>query len=226
MNAMACSSTNTTPANNQQDSGPSAEAGKDATGGGETSTGTDTGPSGDSTTPTDGGGSAECGSKAPSLHPTKDGGGLYCPFAAETDAGDTIYCGAGSDSGAACCVSGEVGDAYPPSVCAAPGSSTCSFTATSGNTQIQCEDPATDCTGGQVCCAYGGKLEQAENETTKVLCSWDKYADWAGTTCATSCAAVDGGGTVLQLCTSDGECTSPKTCVAFTAKGIDLGYCK
>jgi hypothetical protein len=157
------------------------------------------------------------------LHPSKKAGDLYCPFGPEKDGGDTIYCGSANDSGGACCVSGEVGDAYPPSFCAQSGA-TCAFAASTGNTQIQCEDPATDCPSGQSCCAFGGHLEPDKNFTTGLTCPWQKYADWVGTACATSCASLDGGA-ALTLCTSDTECGSGKTCVAFEAKGIDLGYC-
>jgi hypothetical protein len=123
------------------------------------------------------------------------------------------------------CLSGEVADAFPPSVCSAPGTDTCVFTAPSENTQIQCEDPATDCTAGQSCCAYGGNLK-ADEGSSGVMCSFDKYVDWAGSKCASSCTGIDAGGTVLTLCAATTECATGQTCTAIKAKGISIGYCK
>jgi hypothetical protein len=162
-----------------------------------------------------------CGN-SPSLHPTslEAGGGVYCPFGGPASA-TTLYCGAGdAASEKFCCISGEVGTTYPPSQCEA----TCSFTATSGNTTIQCEDPATDCPSGNICC--GGAEKTIEEDTT---CNYYKLSDWVYTKCEStaSCAAAataPATGAEFQLCTSNGEC-SGKTCVAFKSKGVDLGFC-
>jgi hypothetical protein len=217
-NAAACSSSSSNPVT-QMDSGM-----KPDTGGADVKTSMDTGPGTDGTSGETGPSDAGCGVKAPTLH-SGTMGDLYCPFGPD---GSTLGCGSAKDSGGACCISGEVGDAYPPSVCAATGTDTCSFTATTGNTTITCEDPATDCPSGMSCCAYGGHLKPDTNDTTGAVCSFDKYTDWAGTACASSCTGFDAGasaGTVLELCSSSSECGSGKTCVAFKAKGIDLGYC-
>src|SRR5580700_11588449 len=127
-------------------------------------------PATDSGTPTDGssGGmdstmpegdsesaDAGCGN-TPSLHASTPGSGVYCPFGVSADGGDlTLNCGADGSTDNLCCVGGaNANGSFPPSVCSA---GSCTFTATSGNTQIQCEDPATDCPAGNVCCGAASK---------------------------------------------------------------------
>jgi hypothetical protein len=167
-------------------------------------------------------GTDACGN-SPSLHPTslEAGGGVYCPFggpASET----TLYCGAGDAAADKfCCISGEVGTTYPPSVCQA----SCSFTATSGNTTIQCEDPATDCPTGNICC--GGAEKTIALDTS---CSYYKLSDWVYTKCEATAACAGTAtapatGAEFQLCTGPTECPAGKTCTPFKSKGVDLGFC-
>jgi hypothetical protein len=163
-------------------------------------------------------GSDACGD-TPTLHPGTVGGGIYCPFGPDSG---TLYCGAADGGEAAdpiCCISGQVGSSYPPSICGASVSG-CGFQADAGNTTVQCEDPATDCPAANVCC---GKAESNKTPTPYMTCGYDKLSDWESTTCvpaATGCAAGD-----FQLCTSNAECTAPATCTPFKSKGLDLGWC-
>ena len=183
-----------------------------------TTTDTGTGSGGDTGTTTGGGDAgADAACETKSLHPGEADGDIYCPFAVAADGGEaTLYCGAGGTATKLCCVSGEVGSSYPPSVCGA----TCAFEADAGNTTIQCEDPATDCPSGNVCCgaATGGKLP-LPYET----CAYDKLSDWSYTKCEQGTACTGTG--EFQLCTATAECPSGKTCTVFTAKGLDLGFC-
>jgi hypothetical protein len=169
-------------------------------------------------------GADSCGS-SPSIHAGEADGGIYCPFGPENEAGTeqtTLYCGSGGSPAKLCCIGGELASgSYPPSNCAA----SCSFQATSGNTTIQCEDPNTDCPSGNICCGGAEKtIEQVEG------CGYYKLSDWVYTKCesAKTCAAsatAPATGAEFQVCASQAECPSGKTCTPFKAKGIDLGFC-
>ena len=205
----ACSSSSSS--GSQPDSGTATDS---SVGGGDTAM-----PSADADV------DAGCGDN-PALHPNTPGGGVYCPFGAAADGGDlTLYCGADGGAANVCCIGGEnANSTYPPSICSA---GTCTFTATSGNTQVQCEDPATDCPAGNVCCGSASKSHTIEQKTG---CTYDDLSDWVYTKCekGTACAATStapGTGPEFQLCTSNAECGGGKTCTPFKAKGIDMGYC-
>ncbi len=225
--AVACSSSTTpvTPPPNNTDSGMMAAMDSSMTAMDSTMTATDTGMmmmTGDTSMPaTDAG----CGN-SPSLHPGAAGAGIYCPFGVGPDGGDlTLNCGADGGTANLCCVGGEDDSGtFPPSVCSA---GSCTFTATSGNTQIQCEDPATDCPAGNVCCGAASKMHVVG---PKAGCSYDSLTDWVYTKCemGTACAATataPGTGAEFQVCGAQGECPAGKTCTPFKAKGIDLGAC-
>ena len=212
--AAACSSSST-PTPTVDSGSPAGDTGSSAT-----DTGSSTTDTGSAPPPSDGGTESSCGN-TPSLHPSTAGEGLYCPFGAAPDGGSlTLYCGADGGADNLCCVSGEVGSSYPPSFCA---KGSCTFTATTGITQIACEDPATDCPSGNVCCgaATGGKVISLDPG-----CTYDKLSDWAYTRCATSCGTNEAGAVEFELCATNAECSGGKTCTPFKAKGLDLGYCK
>jgi hypothetical protein len=157
----------------------------------------------------------------PCASPNTPDGGIHCPFGGASSE-TTLYCGSGDAAADKfCCISGEVGTTYPPSVCAA----TCSFTATSGNTTVQCEDPATDCPTGNICC--GGAEKTIELDTA---CSHYKLSDWVYAKCETTstcaaAAAAPATGAEFQVCAKQSECPAGRTCTPFKSKGIDLGFC-
>ncbi len=157
-------------------------------------------------------GSPDCGT-APNLHPGSMGQ-LYCPFG--PDAGAPIYCAAGTQY---CCISGKVGGVYPPSDCEdiSAGGCTAVMQMVQGSTQIQCEDPATDCPAatGYVCCASPAPQPVAG-------CGYSKITGWAYSKCemGTACAAGE-----TQICESQAECPSGLACVPMKAKGVQMGFC-
>lgn len=164
----------------------------------DTGTGGDTGPGG-----------PDCGS-IPTLHPG-DGVKLFCPFGPD---GGAIDCVAKTQF---CCISGKVGGAYPPSSCEPIANGACAAVeaGVAGSTEIECEDPGTDCPAGNMCCGTPNSIAPVAG------CGYGKLAGWQYTKCATSCT-----GTEFQLCASDAECgDAGKKCASFKAKGIQLGYC-
>jgi hypothetical protein len=152
----------------------------------------------------------DCGT-TPTLHPGS-GTSLYCPFG---PGGTAIECVSGSQY---CCISGKVGGAYPPSDCETISAAGCTvgLTADSGSAQIQCEDPATDCPAGNVCCAAPATVVIAPG------CSYERLYDLQYTTCeqGATCKAGE-----IQVCATAAECPAGKTCTPFKAT-LDLGYCK
>jgi hypothetical protein len=166
--------------------------------GGTSSGGTSSGGAAGSST---GGTGGQC-SKISTLHPPNADAGtqtLYCPFSG-VDGGSNDYCDTATEH---CC--------EPKS-----GTASCTAKATpcaSGDTDWQCEDPS-ECGSGMQCCGKGTMVK-----STDANCG--NYATgFTGTYCAASCAAGD-----IQMCTSDGECTSPQTCLPFNTKGNQVGGC-
>lgn len=157
-------------------------------------------------------GSDACGS-LPTLHPG-DGTNLYCPFG--PDANAPIQCEVGQQF---CCIAGKVNNVFPPSDCEAISSGDCSFVeaGVSGSAQLQCEDPATDCPSGNICCGAPNAI------ATVAGCGYNKLTGFTYTRCApaTACTATE-----FQVCAADSECPSGQHCVPFKAKGLDLGSCQ
>ncbi len=160
--------------------------------------------------PEAGGDAGSCGS-TPTLHPGS-GTNLFCPFG--PDAGAPLECTSGQQY---CCISGKVGGSYPPSDCEAISPSGCTAVknGVAGSTQIACEDPATDCPSGQVCCGSPNAIALASG------CTYDKLVGFTYSKCAASCAVSE-----FQICEATSQCGSGKTCTPFKAKGLQLGYCK
>jgi hypothetical protein len=149
-----------------------------------------------------GGGPDMAGCKGPStLHPPKMGTNMtvYCPFSG-VNGGPAQYCTAMTQH---CC---------EPSM----GSAMCQPIATAcaaGETDWQCEDPVADCGAGMDCCGAGATL------VVDNVCG-----SFARTFHGSTCVAA-GSCTGIQLCTSDSECPTGKTCVPFRSKGNQVGGC-
>ncbi len=194
---IACSSSDNT-------GNPSTGGGTDSgTGGHDGSTsGSDSGTGGqDSGGSSDAGTGSECGT-TPALHPS-DAGSIYCPFGPD---GGAITC-----QNEACCISGKVGSAFPPSTCAMAGQ--CNFQADAGNTEIDCEQSA-DCPSGQVCCGGGPAPQQVQG------CGYYQEKGMQYAKCAASCQAAE-----WQICSSNADCTGGKTCTPTKIKGAGIGFC-
>ena len=160
----------------------------------------------------DSGGAGDCGS-FPTLHPG-NGTTLFCPFG--PDAGAPIDCVVKQQL---CCISGKVGSTFPPSDCEPISQGTCAAVEAgiAGSTQIECEDPATDCPSGSTCCGAPNSIQPV------VGCGYDKLVGFQYTRCESggTCAAGE-----FQLCESLQECPSGQTCTVFKAKGMQLGFCQ
>lgn len=132
----------------------------------------------------------------------RDAGGLYC-FKGGIDAG--AYC----QEGETCCVSFT--DAGARNACTTR--SACDLDAGAAR-KYECTQ-ASDCTGGQKCCALGATEQYAQ-------CSYD----WAksghkGTACQASCGAGQ-----APVCTSNSDCPTGTTCRPATIFGTFMGVCR
>jgi hypothetical protein len=173
-----------TPKTDSSDNSPDASAGED-------SSVTDAG--------------SDCGT-APTLHPAKPDGGMYCPFSAPTG-GKNIYCAENQQ----CCENPAGGGV---STCEAVGTA-CPVAAA---TVWECQDPL-DCVGsasGTKCCAHSA----AAGAVTVATDTCGPYlSKFSGTHCATACAAGE-----LQVCEKPADCTTG-TCTAVKPKGNAIGVC-
>lgn len=216
--ATACSSNNPAVTGGGYDSGTVRDS---STGNDSGNTGNDSGMMGSDA----GDGGNSCGS-TPSLKPG-DGGSIYCPFAA--DAGQYVTC---SSSGFChldcptattyCCIGGGTSPNYYTSACQTIGQA-CDNPpedAGHGGRPVQCEE-AADCQGGDagamICCGTGGL--PAQDPT----CGYYKESPgFKATTCTTGTTCPSG---QFQICSTDAECGSGKTCTPFKALGVQLGFC-
>jgi len=215
--ATACSSNSPAVTGGGYDSGTVRDS---STGNDSGNTGNDSGMMGD-----DGGTGVDCG-KTPELRPG-DGGTIYCPFAA--DAGQYVTC---SSSGFChldcptattyCCIGGGTSPNYYTSACQTIGQACDNPPADAGHggRPVQCEE-AADCQGGDagamICCATGGLPAQVPG------CSYAKESPgFKATTCVSGTTCPSG---QFQVCSTNAECGSGKTCQVFKALGVDLGYC-
>lgn len=193
--ATACSSSNS-----GTPSGTDSGGGKDGTANSDGGGTGDDGGIGD-----DGGTAVDCG-KSPGLHP-EDAGTIFCGFA---DAGK-LECTTGNQ----CCLGGKLGQGFAPEQCVQFGSA-CTNGA-DGGLPVQCGQPS-DCTAnGQansVCCLRGNAPAQVAG------CGYYKASGGQGTFCEQSCQTGE-----TQLCESNGDCPSGKTCTPFKWKVLQFGFC-
>lgn len=147
-----------------------------------------------------------CG-KITKLHPPSPDAGantLFCPFSG-VDGGKDEFCTAQTEH---CC--------EPPASAMTP--STCDPIATpcaTGDTDWQCEDPVADCPSGMECCAPGASIGISADP----MCGNFAHK-FHGTQCVAAGTCMG-----IQMCTSDSECPSGKTCVPFATKGNAVGGC-
>jgi hypothetical protein len=145
---------------------------------------------------------ADC-KKVPANAPFTTDSGPFCPFGGD---GSTF---APCNTGEHCCL---------PST----GSSTCSGTAcvfsndASTNSDFQCNE-TNDCNAGEVCCENAGSEVQQDPGCT----TYDYVSKQHGTSCvSTSCPSGQ-----AQVCGSDSDCPTGKTCFPTNTKAIWLGVC-
>jgi hypothetical protein len=146
------------------------------------------------------------------LHPPNLDAGpgtIYCPFSG-VDGGKAEYCMPGTEH---CCETPQ--GATTPSACQ-PTATAC-MTGT-GYTDWQCEDPVADCPSGQDCCAAGATLMMG-GTMNGMACE-----NYASKMHGTACVAA-GSCTGIQMCTSDAECGTGKTCIPFSKAGNQVGGC-
>jgi hypothetical protein len=88
----------------------------------------------------------------------------------------------------------------------------------SGYVDWQCEDPATDCPAGQLCCADGTWVDGGTENG--MVC-----ANFASHMTHTYCASSCGTGTII--CETQAECTAIglTACLTFTKAGNPIGAC-
>jgi hypothetical protein len=175
-------------------------------------------PDGGSETGTDGGGEGGTCATTPKLFPG-NGTTLYCPFIG--DGGDVPdaagYCTPKTDE---CCVGGSLdGGGFAPSSCN-PIHAAC----TDGKfpTQIECEDPATDCPhAGDLCCASAATPNTGSVPQWVASCGYYQLAEWDYNKCAATCSNTE-----VQICATQAECPANTLCTPFrTTKGANLGWC-
>jgi len=151
---------------------------------------------------------AECGT-TPTVHPSDGGpGAIYCPFGPD---GGAIHCNPASET---CCINPKVNGTFPPSTCSA----TCPYSDAGGATDLHCQD-SISCSAngkGNICCGSGPL------PTLDTACGYYNEKGLKAGNCeqGPSCAAGE-----FQLCGGQNDCPTGKTCTAFKAKGMQLGFC-
>ncbi|HEY8040519.1 MAG TPA: hypothetical protein VIF15_12025 [Polyangiaceae bacterium] len=196
-------------------------AGDDASGGGDghvvkndggSDGGADTGSAGDSAS------AVECGA-LPTLH-QDEAGTIFCGF--DFDAGVNLVCPVGQE----CCLGGAIdldAGVFAPQSCATFGTA-CTNPPDGGAIAIECGQNA-DCTAngtpaGAVCCLQGATAPA-------VVPGCGYYRASLGT--AIACEAPQTGGTCaageVQICSSNVDCPSGKTCTPTKWKIFQVGFC-
>jgi hypothetical protein len=182
----------------------------------KTDAGSDAGP--DAGDASDGAAAVECGA-TPTLH-QDEAGTVFCGF--DFDAGIQRFCSVGQE----CCLGGAIDlDAglFAGQVCATFGA-TCTNPPDSGAIPIECAQN-TDCTAngtpaGAVCCLKG-----ATAPAVSPGCSYYRATMGA----AISCEAPQPGGTCavgeVQICSSNVDCPTGKTCTPMKWKIFQMGFC-
>ncbi len=187
------------------------DAGKDTSTGPDTGN-KDTGGNPDTGTQDSGDAGTVCDSSIPTIHQT-EAGTIYCGF---TDAG-SLDCPTGQE----CCLGGKTGNTFAPEQCANWGG-VCNNPPPDAGTPIECADIA-DCTAngqsGKVCCLQG-----AGAPTMVAGCNYPKISGGSAIVCETptgnACASGE-----TQICESDSDCPTGKTCTAGKWKLFQLGFC-
>lgn len=208
--AAACSSDTTTGTPT-----PTVDGSKSDGGG----TGDDGSTTDDGSVKKDGGGGEagkDCGS-APTLHPSPDAGGIYCPFQADAGPdGGSRYCP--PTSGEHCCMYPQA--ANKPSTCNTSAQA-CDIEADAGGADFGCDEPA-DCPSNQKCCL------SAPGTVQKDPVCYNFGSRIKGSHCAANCPTDE-----FQVCSSQADCTGVTTpaasggtnCTAFSTKAKEIGAC-
>lgn len=177
------------------------------------STGKDSGQAGgDSGGPTTDSG---CGN-APTLH-TSTAGSVFCGYPA--DGGSSFSCNTGEQ----CCLGGKVGSSFDPEECVPFG--TACTNPVDGGVPIQCGQNS-DCTAngvtGAACCLKGSGVPALATG-----CTYDKASGGTAVMCEESdaatptCAAGE-----VQICSSNTDCPTGKTCTPMKWKLYQVGFCQ
>jgi hypothetical protein len=158
---------------------------------------------------------ADCGS-IPTLHPT-EAGTIFCGY--PPDGGPSFSCTTGNQ----CCLGGHIsGNQYAPEKCVG-FDTVCDNPAPDGGSPIQCGQNS-DCTAnnkaGDVCCLQGaGAPAQVAG------CSYYKSQGGNAIMCETPSNGACTGATDIQICSSDADCPSGKTCTPMKWKLYQMGFC-
>jgi len=147
---------------------------------------------------------ADC-KNVPDGAPFTTDSGPFCPFQGD---GSTFTSCLGTEH---CCL-----PAKGNSTCT-PNGTACVFAADAAtNSDFQC-DETNDCTTGQVCCENAGALIQQDPGCTM----YDFVSGQKGTSCVqTACPQGQG-----QVCGSNADCPTGKTCFPVNTKAMWLGVC-
>ena len=163
------------------------------------------------------------------------GGGPDCgsiPHQHQNAAGD-IFCGYGADGGTfdcltgqQCCLGGKVGNNFLPQDCVAwsaagDGCDNPPADAGGGAVGIPCNQ-VSDCTANAPDAGYASCCLQGASEMTVAGCGYPKAKNGSAIACETTatCAAGD-----IQICSSQTDCPSGKTCMYGKWKLYQLGFC-
>jgi hypothetical protein len=166
---------------------------------------------------------ADCGS-TPALH-VDEAGTIYCGFS-----GTALNCATGQE----CCLGGYLADSgtFAPQQCAAYGT-TCingvlGSDAGAPPIPVMCAQ-ISDCTANGVSKAAACCLQGATTPADAPTCTYPRAtlgtavvceSSDAGTTGAAACAAGE-----VQICSSQADCPSGKTCTPGKWKILDVGFC-
>ena len=186
--------------------------------------------------------STDAGCKtAPSLHPGNPGS-LFCGYLDDASVfggpdGSSTCSGSGSCScgtGFECCLGGSLGGGqYAPQICSTWGGG-CNNPPPDAGVPIECEQ-TSDCTAngaptGSICCLTGNPSAPAPDPGPS--CPLDlKSSGGSSIGCVVPADAGAAAGTCpnsgdLQVCETQAECPSGKTCTAIRWKLYEIGVCQ
>lgn len=162
-----------------------------------------------------GGGSPDCGS-IPGLHPNP-AGDIFCGYGAAD--GGTLDCLTGQQ----CCLGGSIGGGqFAAEECSTwtTDGSGCN-NPDGGGLGITCNQ-TSDCTANGPDAGYASCCLVGASEATVPGCGYPKAKNGSSVICETTASCQSG---EIQICSSQSDCPSGKTCTAGKWKLYQLGFC-
>ncbi len=229
---VACSSSSSGGGSGNEDAGSSSSGSSSSGGSSSGSSSSGSSSSGSSSGSSSSGSSSGSTCKDPTVHAPSAGGTVFCGDGA--DGGD-LYCSTGN----LCCLGGETASSsggFAADECNAIGTTCSNGTSPIPISCLQVADCTANGQFGAACCLQGGSnsgvpaaisgcdaTDLKLSDGTAVVCesgSADAGAGDAAALPVPSCAAGE-----TQICSSQADCPTGKTCTAMHWKTYEIGFC-